>query len=84
MTELLKQAIAEIEKMPADVQDAIAARLLAELADEKAWQERFAMTTAEQWDRMAEIARQEIEAGDTFPLEEILLLSEGRDHETHI
>jgi hypothetical protein len=34
MTQLLQQAIAEIEKLPEDEQDAIAARLLAELEDE--------------------------------------------------
>ena len=71
MTELLKQAIAAIEKLPDEIQDAIAARLLAELADEKAWLERFAATTDAQWDRMAEMARQEIAAGDTSPLDDV-------------
>jgi hypothetical protein len=37
MTELLRQAIAEIEKLPLDQQDAIAARFLAELQDEQKW-----------------------------------------------
>jgi len=71
MTELLKQAIAEIEKLPEDVQDAIAARLLAELADEKGWAARFAATTDAQWDRMAEMVRREITAGDTFALDDL-------------
>jgi antitoxin ParD1/3/4 len=35
MTELLRQAIAQIEKLSADRQDAIAARFLAELQDEQ-------------------------------------------------
>jgi antitoxin ParD1/3/4 len=35
MTELLRQAIAQIEKLPADRQDAIAARFLAELEGEQ-------------------------------------------------
>ncbi|MDV2991260.1 MAG: hypothetical protein N4J56_000914 [Chroococcidiopsis sp. SAG 2025] len=35
MTELLQQAIAEIQKLPADQQDAIAARFSAELQDEQ-------------------------------------------------
>jgi ferritin len=35
MTELLRQAIAQIEKLPADRQDAIASRFLAELQDEQ-------------------------------------------------
>lgn len=69
MTKLLEQAIAEIEKLPEDAQDAIAARLLADLADEKEWTARFAATTDEQWDRMAALVRQEIAAGDTTPLD---------------
>jgi hypothetical protein len=35
MTELLQQVIAQIEKLPLDRQDAIAARFLAELQDEQ-------------------------------------------------
>lgn len=71
MTELLKQAIAEIEKLPEDVQDTIAERLLAELADEKGWMARFSATTDEQWDRMAKIVQREIAAGDTAPLDDL-------------
>lgn len=37
MTELLRQVISEIEKLPAEQQDAIASRLMAELKDEQAW-----------------------------------------------
>ncbi|WP_310484406.1 hypothetical protein [Chamaesiphon sp. VAR_48_metabat_403] len=36
MTELLQQVIAQIEQLPVDRQDAIAARFLAELAEEQA------------------------------------------------
>jgi ferritin len=35
MTELLQQVIAQIEQLPVDRQDAIAARFLAELAEEQ-------------------------------------------------
>jgi ferritin len=35
MTELLRQVIAQIEKLPIDRQDAIAARFLAELQEEQ-------------------------------------------------
>ncbi len=70
MTEALQQVIAEIEKLPADVQDAIAAWLLAELQDEKKWRDHFAATTDEQWERMAAMVRKEIASGDTLPLEE--------------
>lgn len=53
MTELLRQVFTEIEKLPAEQQDAKeapaklmnATRLLAELKNEQAWEERFASTT---------------------------------------
>ena len=70
MTELLQRALAEIEKLSADAQDAVATRILADLADEQAWEVRFDATSAEQWKRLADMARQEIAAGDTVPLEE--------------
>jgi mRNA-degrading endonuclease RelE of RelBE toxin-antitoxin system len=71
MTELLQRVIAELEKLPEDEQDAIATRLLAELEDERAWKVRFESTTNEQWDRLAQMVRQEIVAGDTTPLDEV-------------
>ena len=71
MTELLQQAIAQIEKLPADQQDAIAARFLAELQDEQKWEARFAATTDDQWDQMAVMVRQEIARGETAPLDEV-------------
>jgi hypothetical protein len=74
MTELLQQAIAQIEKLPADQQDAIAARFLAESQDEQKWETSFAATTDDQWDRMAAMVRQEITNGETVPLDEIFPL----------
>jgi len=71
MTDLLQQAIAQLEKLPPDQQDAIAARVLAELQDEQAWEARFAATKDEQWDQMAAIVRQEIAKGETVPLDDI-------------
>jgi hypothetical protein len=71
MTELLRRAIVELEKLPDDQQDAIAARLLAELKDEQAWASRFEATTDEQWDRLAAMVRQDIANGETIPLDEI-------------
>jgi hypothetical protein len=47
-----------------EVQDAIAERLLAEIADEQAWSERFAATRDEQWDCLADKARKAVIAGD--------------------
>ncbi len=63
MTELLEQAIAQLKTLPANEQDAIAARLLAELEDEQAWKAQFESTTDIQWDQIAEMVRQEIAAG---------------------
>jgi len=70
MTELLQRALAEIEKLPDDTQDAVATRILADLADEHAWEAQFEATSADQWNRLAEMARREIAAGDTIPLED--------------
>ena len=71
MTELLQRAIAEIQRLPADAQDAIAIRLLAELADERAWAGRLGATTDEQWDRLAQKIRREIADGGTVALAEV-------------
>lgn len=71
MTELLQQAISQIQKLPPHQQDAIAARFLAELQDEQKWETRFATTTDDQWDQMAAMVRQEIAAGGTVSLGEV-------------
>jgi hypothetical protein len=71
MTELLQQAIAQIQQLPPDQQNAIASRFLAELQDEKKWETQFAATTNDQWDQMAAIVRQEIAKGETVPLDEV-------------
>jgi hypothetical protein len=71
MTELLQQVISEIQKLPADQQDAIASRLMAELKDEQRWTEQFESTTDDQWDRLADLVRQEIVSGNTSPLDEV-------------
>lgn len=71
MTELLQRAIAEIERLPADAQDAIAARILADLEDEQAWTTRFDATTNEQWARLAAMARRGIADGDSVPLDDV-------------
>jgi hypothetical protein len=71
MTELLQQAIAQIQKLPPDQQDAIAARFLGESQDEKKWEARFAATTDDQWDQMAAMVRQEVAKGETTPLDEV-------------
>lgn len=72
MTELLQKAIAEIEKLSPEQQDAIASRFLEELQDEQNWSTRFTSTTDEQWDRMAKMVRQEINSGETVSLDDVL------------
>lgn len=71
MTELLQQVISEIQKLPADQQDAIASRLMAELKDEQRWTKQFESTTDDQWDQLADMVRQEIAGGDTVSLDEV-------------
>ena len=71
MTGLLKRVVTEIEKLPADQQDAIAERILADLKDEQAWTASFSGTTNQQWDRLAQQARGEITTGDVVSLDEV-------------
>lgn len=71
MTELLERVIAQLKTLPADEQDAIAARLLAEMEDEQTWKAQFESTTDDQWDQIAEMVRQEIAAGDITPLAKV-------------
>jgi hypothetical protein len=73
MTELLQQVISEIQKLPADRQDAIASHLMAELKDEQRWTEQFESTTDDQWDRLADLMRQEIASGEISPLDELIV-----------
>ena len=60
MTELLQQAIAQIQQLQPNQQDAIAARFLAELQDEQKWEASFSATTNDQWENMVATVRQEI------------------------
>jgi hypothetical protein len=71
MTELLQQAIAQIQQLPPDLQDAIASRFLAESKEAQKWGTSFAATTDDQWDLMAAMVRQEITKGETVPLDEV-------------
>jgi len=71
MTKLFEQAVAEIEMLPEETQDAIAERLL-EALDEQRWDEQFTATTDEQWARIATRVREEIAAGNILPLDDIL------------
>jgi len=75
MTELLERAIAQLKTLPAEEQDAIAARFLAEIEDEQTWKAQFEATTNDQWDQIAAMVRQEIAAGDITPLAEVFPFS---------
>ena len=70
MTQLLEQAITQLKNLSDDEQNAIASRLLAEMADDVRWQSQFASTTNHQWDCIAEMVRQEIAISDVTPLAE--------------
>lgn len=64
MTKLLKQAIAAAEKLAAAEQDALAARWLAEIANETAWDQAFA-NSQDKLELLAREALAEHEAGLT-------------------
>ncbi len=53
MTTLLEQALAEVQKLAPEQQDAIAALILEELADEQKWDRAF----AESQDVLAQLAQ---------------------------
>ena len=71
MTTLLQRAVAEVEKLPAEDQDAIAARWLTEVNDERQWETRFAATTDDQWDRLVAEVRRDVAEGGTLPLDDV-------------
>jgi hypothetical protein len=62
MTPLLEQALAEVCKLAKPEQDAIAALILEELADERRWDEAFARSQ-EPLARLAAKVREGIRAG---------------------
>ena len=62
MTRLLDQAIAEVQKLPDESQDAIAALILQQIADDHAWDEAFA-GSQDQLGRLAAKVREDIAAG---------------------
>ncbi len=69
---LLQQAISELEKLPTEDQNALAARWLTEIKDEQRWAAKFASTTDEQWDKLAELVKQEIADGVAMSLDDFL------------
>jgi hypothetical protein len=65
MTPLLERAIAEVRNLPESAQDAIAALILEQIADDRAWDESFARSQ-DQLARLAQKAREDVAA--THPL----------------
>ena len=62
MTELLEKALAEVSKLSAAEQDAIAALILETLEDERQWEEAFA-SSQDKLAKLAEKVREDIRAG---------------------
>ena len=62
MTRLLEEAIGELRKLPAPAQDSLAALILAEIADDRAWDESFARSQ-DQLSRLAAEAREDVAKG---------------------
>jgi hypothetical protein len=71
MSSLLEKALEKIVALPPDEQDTSASQILASLADEEAWKERF-VEKRDVIRRMAREALQEDERGDTRPLGDLL------------
>lgn len=78
MTDLLQKAVGEIEKLPIAEQNAIAERLLMEIADDATWEALFAKTTDEQLQRMEEYVQEQIDSGGVEPLESLFDLDGKR------
>ena len=68
MTQLLQQAFDAVAALPAEEQDAVAARLLAELADEDEF-DRKLQATGHRLSGLAAEALAEYRAGQTLPLD---------------
>ena len=67
MTHLLQHAIAELQKLPDSEQDAMAAVILEEIADEEQWQSAFA-NSQDELSRVAEKVREDIRQGRVLDL----------------
>jgi hypothetical protein len=71
MSSLLEKALEKVVALPPGEQDAIAAQILASLADEEAWKKRF-VEKRDVIRRMALEALREDERGETRPLGDLL------------
>lgn len=69
MTTLMKKLIDQLQKLPEEEQDSVAAFLLEEVNTERRWDELFD-NSQEELSRMADEAIEEFERGETKPLED--------------
>ena len=67
MTTLLEQAFREVQKLPGELQDAIAQQLLDDIENEQKWQETFSEVDTDMgsFAAMAQAALDEDNAGET-------------------
>jgi hypothetical protein len=68
MTRLLEEAFQRASALPESEQDALAARILADLEDERRWDEAF-LNSQDLLAELAAEARAEHQAGRTLPLD---------------
>lgn len=71
MTDLLKKAFEAVSALPPERQDAVAKMILAEIEDEKRWDEAFS-GSQDKLAAMADEAIAEHKAGKTRPMREVL------------
>ena len=71
MSGLLEKAFETLRSLPPEEQDEMASHILAELADERAWRERFEQKR-DVIRRMARDAIDEDARGETLPLTDLL------------
>lgn len=71
MSALLEKAFEKLQSLSPEEQDEIASQMLADLADEKAWKERFEKKR-DVIRRMAQEALNEDARGETRPLSDLL------------
>lgn len=69
---LLQEALNEFEKLSIDDQNTIAARWLEELKDEQLWTAKYSSTTDDQWNKIADLVKQEIADGEIMSLDSFL------------
>jgi hypothetical protein len=71
MTDLLKKALDALSALPPERQNAMASLILAEIEDEKRWDETFA-ASQDELAALADEAIAEHKAGKTRPMNEVL------------